>query len=1447
MPAFGRFETGRRLFKVGKRWVYSAREQGAAADGHVVEVFELDPFALDPAQQEADAAAFLSVAAEQKKLVEGGARGWAPVVETGTGDEGAWYASTLFPLSAQSLIDQRVALAEKGLRAIVESTLRALGELDQSQINSGGRPHGALTPACVWIGPEGAAADGSARVVLSDFKPREQTTKVDRDADMQAVGRLIYQLVTQEAQVRDLMAWPVPMTPAWKALGENGAWWLELSNKLTNPNPGAVLPTIAEVLERLSERKVASVPGTKKRLLVGVAAGVVLLGIAGGAYVALSGSKSEKTIQIAEGSIDVKDWEELVDASKNWFFVVRGLPKAMETDATLASDPLYQQIRQIIEPDGAKATFPVADMKGSVAGVDDKLNPPQANSKQGGRAVETLNRIRQVRELLRGDGNIGWERARGLRAAGESFAKQGQEQLAENLLKPLGQLDEVLDAKKPIADVRDLTDRVGAINAAFESFRPIAEAQSKLAKVREEAEKLPDPVLKRLGEVIDAEQKAVFASGKSGEALLTDLRTRLDALVTRGQGAVNLFTRNQAQWDLEGFYASEFMQAGAAAAPTLALIEGWQAEFSKPVYAPPSDPDPRTAQVAEATAWLDERTKTLDTLKQTKSDDEDVMKDGPRLAEQATQFRSALAAVQEPKWLNRNIPKITADLKLARDGAARWRDEVDTLQKIVVQGAAGIVDKARNRLSDPDITASEAIKSYWTGAVAALDKKKDAVSRKALATELDQLEATVKALNEGVNVPSPLPAGAERVVNTEAVARAIVSRKERTLAAAVGQLGQPGSANAAAVRQINALQEFVAWNSAVGQTVATLQGAAELLDAGYMLAEPGPKQASASDLIAQAEASPAWAEIKDAAGALPARREALNKLGAETQPGALIAAVENGQTLAERRTAWAKLASADPAAAPGAQTVAWPRSAQDLDALSSASAALDAKLATIEDSARAGALRQALAQDRRTLIVRHLNSLDGSEGAVRGSFAKIAAMKDSGLSADQLAGRAEIEGLSAAARFNLALLAFDDAVLALNKATPGDQQPAQLQALIAGLQQQAQALGIADAKITKMLADAAALSAAGAKKFEPEKEGPARTGRWAGQVVSDGVVDFTRTGGGVGPSKLRFRRVQPSGQDKPTYVLTSEVSVGLVKDAIDAVRPRDPAPAFLSPINDPGRRSGPIVWIAAGTSSIQPSGGVQQPIMSGNRWYRYHASLVGVEYFPASIAPTPPDAGAPMTQVSIAGALFVAQSMGTRLPTPAELAAAAGANGGAVNLRDARFKQQFDHVKGLIAGNAQLTIQYPASGAFHPSPIAERPKPNEDDRTATTDDDGFLFFAPAGEGADGFVNVIGNAAEWALGNRDGMDALAEEPAGSLAFARAREFTTQTGALVFGGSALSHPDLPKDQPLKPATAAEPNSGYADVGFRLAFTELGSRKTPAELVREVVQAAGFVGRR
>jgi hypothetical protein len=109
------------------------------------------------------------------------------------------------------------------------------------------------------------------------------------------------------------------------------------------------------------------------------------------------------------------------------------------------------------------------------------------------------------------------------------------------------------------------------------------------------------------------------------------------------------------------------------------------------------------------------------------------------------------------------------------------------------------------------------------------------------------------------------------------------------------------------------------------------------------------------------------------------------------------------------------------------------------------------------------------------------------------------------------------------------------------------------------------------------------------------------------------------------------------------------------------------------------------------------------------------------------------------------------------------------------------------------------------------------------------------------------VNAVGNAAEWALSNRDGMDALAEEPAGSLPFARAREFTTQTGALVFGGSALSHPDLPRDQALKPATAAEPNSGYADVGFRLAFTELGSRKTPAELVAEVVQAAGFLGRR
>jgi hypothetical protein len=1057
--------------------------------------------------------------------------------------------------------------------------------------------------------------------------------------------------------------------------------------------------------------------------------------------------------------------------------------------------------------------------------------------------------MRQVRELLRGEGNLGWERARGLRAAGESFAKLGQSQLAENLLQPLAQLDEVLDAKKPIRDLGELKERLAAVNVAFDAFKPIAEAQGKLAKLREESGKLAEPVLKRLGEVIDAEQKLVFESGKSGEALLTELRTRLDTLAQRGQAAVNLFTRNQAQWDLEGFNASEFMQGAPTAAPTLALIDQWQTEFSKPLYAPPSDPDPRVAQVAEAKAWLDERSKTLDNLRQTKGEDEAVVEDGPRLAEQAGAFRAALAALQEPKWTNRNIPKITADLKLARDGAQKWRDEVDTLQKIVVQGAAGIVDKARARLSDPDIGASEAIKSYWAAAVSGLDGKKEKVTRKALAAELEQLEATVKALNEGVNVPSPLPEGAERVVNTEAVGRAITARKERTLAAAVGQLGQAGSANAAAVRQINALQEFVAWNTSLGRTVATLQGAADLLDAGFMLAEQGPKGASAGELIAQAEGSPAWEEIKDAAGALPARREALTKLAGESQVAALVGAVEKAPTLAERRTAWARLATGDPAAAAGAQTPAWPRTAQDLDALAAASAALDEQLNTVKDSARAGALRQALAQDRRALIVRHLNSLDGSDSAVRGSFAKIAAMKDSGLSAEQLAGRAEVEGLSAPARFNLTLLAFGEALTALNKATPGDQQPAQLQPLVAGLQQQAQALGVGgDAKVAKMLADAAALSAAGAKKFEPEKEGPARTGRWTGQVVSDGVVDFTRTNlNGAGPSKLRFRRVNPSGQDKPTYVLTSEVSVGLVQDVLDAVRPRDPAPAFLSPINEPARRAGPIVWIAAGTSSIQPSGAVQQPTMSGNRWYRYHASLVGVEYFPASIAPAAPDARLPMTQVSIGGALFVAQAMGTRLPTPAELAAAGAANTGAVNLRDARFKQQFDHIKGLAAGNPQLSIQYPAGGAFHPSPIAERPKPAEDDRTTTTDDDGLLFFGPAGEGSESFVNAVGNAAEWALSNRDGMDALAEEPAGSLPFARAREFTTQTGALVFGGSALSHPDLPRDQALKPATAAEPNSGYADVGFRLAFTELGSRKTPAELVAEVVQAAGFLGRR
>jgi hypothetical protein len=305
-----------------------------------------------------------------------------------------------------------------------------------------------------------------------------------------------------------------------------------------------------------------------------------------------------------------------------------------------------------------------------------------------------------------------------------------------------------------------------------------------------------------------------------------------------------------------------------------------------------------------------------------------VVEDGPRLAEQAGAFRAALAALQEPKWTNRNIPKITADLKLARDGAQKWRDEVDTLQKIVAQGAAGIVDKARGRLSDPEIAGSEAIKSYWTGAVAALDKKKDSVSRKALAAELEQLEATVKALNEGISVPVALPRDAARVVDTEAVFRAIAMRKERARAAAVGQLGQAGSANAAAVRQITALQEFSAWMSSLARSLSLQVDAIRLLDDGYRVDEMAPDGRSAQDLLALAEAEEAWRDLSGANHPFPRRVAQLLSVRAEVRTPQLLWQIQT-LNLSLALESWSRLSEASPGAKEGVPD--WPTDCAELE------------------------------------------------------------------------------------------------------------------------------------------------------------------------------------------------------------------------------------------------------------------------------------------------------------------------------------------------------------------------------------------------------------------------------------------------------------------------------------------------------------------------------------
>jgi hypothetical protein len=352
--------------------------------------------------------------------------------------------------------------------------------------------------------------------------------------------------------------------------------------------------------------------------------------------------------------------------------------------------------------------------------------------------------------------------------------------------------------------------------------------------------------------------------------------------------------------------------------------------------------------------------------------------------------------------------------------------------------------------------------------------------------------------------------------------------------------------------------------------------------------------------------------------------------------------------------------------------------------------------------------------------------------------------------------------------------------------------------------------------------EAALADKAGEDLPDPAALGPATTGLYQG--AQDGPVVRYRPIGGAGLPELAFVPLIMESRGGPgeppsrrvVYVGTTEVSVGQFSAIVGfqgaATGLRGLMPRF-STITDV--RAGPRAWEWGATPD--------RPVVPAKRWLRGHPDPDGV--------PPPTDAS-PMQYLSPGAALYAARLVGCRLPAPGEWSVlharfdAPPADGPApvFNLRDAAWARAADSIRARGGRGSD-----PDAGMFVPADPAERHAPEQ-----LTQDDGVAWFAPVDQGGGAVVHhALGNVAEYVLEPADGPLPPARSGAVSEYLGRARG-----GLKVVGGSAMSpitwDPATPSDVVL-----ADAGEGYADVGFRLAFSggEVLPRALAARLLRRL----------
>ena len=702
--------------------------------------------------------------------------------------------------------------------------------------------------------------------------------------------------------------------------------------------------------------------------------------------------------------------------------------------------------------------------------------------------------------------------------------------------------------------------------------------------------------------------------------------------------------------------------------------------------------------------------------------------------------------------------------------------------------------------------------------------------------KVEALTAWVQGLESEFAIKLDVAAPAGSGVVVEVATRAVEARRERALTQSVEPMtsgGQmPGADPAYGQTRERLKTELTAYVAGVRQVLADAVEVERLLSLGFGY-EEGERSIRA--LREGVEKAAVYADVQGAVQPVLRRAADLEQVAGVTdgvQLLNLIARAAEPGGVSPALAAWGKL-----------KDIGFPAVPADLDgAVRILNERLVPALGQVGDAPRRAALEQRAREALKQMWLAYvLERAGGNALAVASAFT---AMERFGVS------EADIGRLEGWARFNYERWKLLNAVSGVNDADPKAQMD-KLQRLVNQFNTTVAPLGVEGKEAVKALGARLKPFAEG-KDLDLSREGPGRQSWAAVPGDEEGrAVTYSWKGPSGRDYTLEFRRVR-EGSDSASYLCTTEMSIGLFIDLVDAYGKWDEVKSLTNVIEPPNDNRGSRVvrWTAEGKLDIsRPT----EPDKTGKGWHRSLPvdDMLRNPYYPPGGEPARgPDYGDPVDYISPSVAIYVSRLLGCRLPSSEDWKAAMAAfPSRRANLRDALYAAQHAHISGIFV-QANKQPEYPNYGMLKPTPAKLEalkvtiPPAEQDGQPAVEGTDGHLFFAPVdfGEQGDVFRNLVGNVWEYVYEVPGELDALASPatPAVVTNLTRTREQREKVRAI--GGSAFSPKELPVDDPIDFNFLAA-RAGFSDAGFRLAFSTgagTGGTGKPAERLAKILSS-------